>query len=192
MSNNKQQLYIAKRGFTLLETLIAIFIFVLAVTAILSLVGDSVNNTSSLKDTITASYLADEAMDYIRNDRDTISFQHQYNGSQNGDWSTFNAKYSGCFTSDGCELDMFADYVQQCQNGLCTPIRFFTGAAQKYYGFFGPAMNGDITTFERKIRFVYPANASDKFVMIVTVSWKNKTGYTRQKVYIGALYNWGA
>ncbi len=183
-------------GFTLLETLIAIFIFILAVTAVLSLVGDSVNSTNSLKDEITASYLADEVMDYIRNDRDTIAFQKTANGATSGDWQGFIEKYgypsSNCFSSNGCEIDVLQqNYIQQCLSEKCTNISFYDDGITKFYGLYG---NGSFekTKFERKIRFSMPSGATDKFVMTVTVTWQNRTGVTRSKTYIGALYNWGA
>ena len=188
----------AKRGFTLLETLIAIFIFILAVTAVLSLVGDSVNSTNALKDEITASYLADEVMDYIRNDRDTIAFQKTANGTgSSGDyWQDFIEKYgypsSNCFSSNGCEIDVLQqNYIQQCLSEKCTNISFYDDGIAKYYGLYG---NGSFqaTKFQRKIRFSIPSGATDKFVMTVTVTWQNRTGVTRTKTYIGALYNWGA
>ena len=61
-----------KTGFTLVETLIAIFIFTLSIVALFALIGDSLFSAQYAKYDITAQYLAGEALDYIRNDRDTI------------------------------------------------------------------------------------------------------------------------
>lgn len=58
------------RGFTILETLIAITVLVFAITGPLSLVAGSIRSSGYARDSITAFYLAQEAVEYIRNMRD--------------------------------------------------------------------------------------------------------------------------
>jgi Tfp pilus assembly protein PilV len=57
-------------GFTLVETLIAISIFSLSIIALMSILGGGISNTNYAKTKITASYLAQEGIEYVRNMRD--------------------------------------------------------------------------------------------------------------------------
>lgn len=57
-------------GFTILETLVAISILVLALTAPLVIVSQALKSSYFSRDQITAYYLAQEAIEYIRNKRD--------------------------------------------------------------------------------------------------------------------------
>ncbi len=60
----------ARQGFTLIETLVAISILVVAVTAPLSLASQSLFASFYAKDQVTAAYLAQEAIEIIRQKRD--------------------------------------------------------------------------------------------------------------------------
>jgi prepilin-type N-terminal cleavage/methylation domain-containing protein len=108
------------KGFTLLETLIAIFVMAVAFTSLLSLMTTTMFSARYANNEITATYLAQEAVDYIRNDRDTTAFQ-------GGNWNDFINHYgatlgtpSVCYsiTDPGCNLDAFdltpATSVVQC------------------------------------------------------------------------------
>ena len=57
-------------GFTILETLVAISILILALTAPLVIVSQALKSSYFSRDQITAYYLAQEAIEYIRNKRD--------------------------------------------------------------------------------------------------------------------------
>ncbi len=59
-----------ERGFTLIETLVAISILVVAVTAPLSLASQSLFASLYAKDQVAAAYLAQEAIEVVRQKRD--------------------------------------------------------------------------------------------------------------------------
>ena len=67
---NNKKFFKNKSGFTLLETLVAIMLFVIALSALLALVRDSVTSATYTKNDVVATYLAQEGIDYIRNIRD--------------------------------------------------------------------------------------------------------------------------
>ena len=80
-------------GFTLVEILIAITIFFIGVVGIFSLLADSINTASFSVDNFTASQLAQEGMEIVRNIRD-----------QN--WLNLADYSSGLSTCQaGCEID---------------------------------------------------------------------------------------
>ena len=58
------------RGFTLLETFVAITILMFAVVGPLTIVSKALNASYDSRDQITAFYLAQDAIEYIRNVRD--------------------------------------------------------------------------------------------------------------------------
>lgn len=59
------------KGFTLVETLVAISIFTVSLLGIMSVLASGISNTSYAKQKMVASYLAQEGIEYVRNMRDT-------------------------------------------------------------------------------------------------------------------------
>ncbi|HRY62543.1 MAG TPA: hypothetical protein P5056_02125 [Candidatus Paceibacterota bacterium] len=97
-------------GFTIIEALVAISILTIAVTGPLSLASKGISYSSYAKDEITAFYLANEAIDVIRNIRDT-------NINQGKGWLRIPVKQGvvenetditdRCGSSDGCYFDVW-------------------------------------------------------------------------------------
>jgi Tfp pilus assembly protein PilV len=73
-------------GFTLVETLVAVTIFTFAILALMSVLASGISNTNYAKQKMTASYLAQEGVEYLRNIRDTHVL---YDGSSG--WVNFES-----------------------------------------------------------------------------------------------------
>jgi len=71
-------------GFTLVETLIAISIFSVSIIAMMSILGRGISDANYAKKKLTASYLAQEGIEYVRNMRDNAVL---YTGG--GNWTSF-------------------------------------------------------------------------------------------------------
>lgn len=69
-AHKTRRIPIVSAGFTILETLVAISILVLALTAPLVIVSQALKSSYFSRDQITAYYLAQEAVEYLRNKRD--------------------------------------------------------------------------------------------------------------------------
>lgn len=64
-----------ERGFTILETLVAISILVLALTAPLAIIAQALRSSYYARDQVTAYFLAQEAIEFLRNKRDNAGLQ---------------------------------------------------------------------------------------------------------------------
>ena len=82
-----------KKGFTLVETLVAISILLIAVAAPISLIGDSVHRIYYAKDEAVAVNLAQEGIEIVRQVRDTNMLS-----SASGGWLTNLS--NGAYTTD--------------------------------------------------------------------------------------------
>lgn len=60
-----------KKGFSLLEVIVALFILSIGITGMLSLIVFSINNSRESRDIIVASQLAQEGIELVRNRRDS-------------------------------------------------------------------------------------------------------------------------
>lgn len=89
-------------GFTLVETLVAIAIFTTSILGLMLVLAAGIYNTNYAKNKITASYLAQEGIEYIRNMRDTYGLYTAVTGK---DWSNFKAKLAPCNLGNECGFD---------------------------------------------------------------------------------------
>ena len=87
MSNLKTKLN-KKRGFTLVETLIAIAILLISIAGPLVIISQALKSSYYSRDEITAYYLAQEAIEYIRNLRDVNGLQAIKSASYANTWLT--------------------------------------------------------------------------------------------------------
>lgn len=105
-----------KSGFTLIESLVAITILVMAVTGPLTLASKGLTYASYAKDEITAFYLAREAVDAVRNIRDANIKDKAENPTENiswisstGDTASRDNLVTQCTLLKPCRLDVWND-----------------------------------------------------------------------------------
>lgn len=178
---------IKKRGFTLIEAMVAISILSLAVTGPLLIAQKGIGSAVYARDQITAYYLAQEAVEYIRNVRDTnritgawwlsqFSSCQPYN-SGTPSCSTINgtykidARYSN-FTNDGGTPTNYADDTVNASaiavcSGTCGTLSF--DSSTKLYGY-GSGSTWKTTPFTRTITIDNTASNKEALVT-VTISW---------------------
>lgn len=185
------------RGFTLIETMIAVFILVMAMNGLLGLIASSLFSARYAKNEIVANYLVQEAVDYVRNDRDTTVFQK--NGG--GTWATFQAKYSGngCFTPDGCEIEPAntSSNVTACSGTVggsfgalpCRVLNYDDSASNRDFYTYSTPAGYTSSNFKRQVKMsISPTNA-DELDIKVTVEWLNGS-LVRTKISRVSLLNW--
>lgn len=171
------------RGFTLIETLVAILILVTAITGPLTLAYKGFAAATVARDQITAFYLAQDALEYIRFARDT-------NRLSGGDWMTgvggtaSVVDLSNCRSSNNCYFDaagLFPTTVQLC-SGACPFMKFDPTAGTYQY------TNGNTTTYRRTVNII-TVNANE-VIASTTVTWQSVNGVNRSATLFEGLTNW--
>lgn len=172
-----------KKGFTIMETLVAIAILTIGITAPITVVFNAIQSANVAQDQITANYLAEEGIEYIRYVRDTNIIQ--------GDPWLNNLQH--CLSSDGsggdvCNLVLPTDVVNNngdfinCGAGPCGPIEF---DGTFYKGDRGP---GAPTAFVRDIT-INEVIVDREAELVVTVTWTT-SGTVRSFSVQERLLNW--
>ncbi len=101
-----------KTGFTLVETLVAITILLLAIGGPMFAVSQSLKSSYYARDQITAFYLAQDAIEYIRNLRDE-------NALTGGTWSDFTSMSGGPISDCiglTCRVDSSDNKIEPCSD----------------------------------------------------------------------------
>lgn len=135
-------------GFTLIETLVAIFIFSAALVALSGIAARGVSSVNRAKEVVTAEFLAQEGLEVVRNIRDTTTLQ---GGAL---WNEGFASSAGGTNCQNAQCDIsYVGGIQlvPCQ-GQCNPLRIQNGLYSS-----DPAVSGGPnsiveTNFVRSIR----------------------------------------
>jgi prepilin-type N-terminal cleavage/methylation domain-containing protein len=167
------------KGFTLIETLIAVSILVLAVTGAFAAAQNGISLATFSKDQIVAFYLAEEGIEGIRNIRDK-------NGLDGTFWLDNLAQDAGdpCYFGHICKIDSIEDELSECgtEEGSCPVLRQDPDA-----GFFGYNSEWNPTQFRREIELTL---VNEHEVLIaVTVTWSKgliSRSFKAQEV----IFNW--
>lgn len=165
----------AQRGFTLIETFVAITILVTAVAGPLTLAQKGLQSAILARDQLVASFLAQEGLEFIRERRDNNSLA----SPRPPDWLE---GLSACIDPATCTISSSADSITAC-NGACPPLRLDTT-----YGFYNYTGSNAVTPFTRTVRIVRHANGREAKVYS-TVTWRTSI-FDRQIVLEDVLFKW--
>ncbi len=174
-----------KSGFTLIEILVAISILSMAILATFTAVSQSLKTTNFSEDQIVAYYLADEALEYIRNRRDSNAIQH-INALGSGDtfdWLT--GIIPACGTA--CFVDVSAasaNAITACSGSDTASCPFLLyNATNGLYQY----TSGTNTVYKRAVK-VESINATEVSV-VVSVLWTAQS-VTKNYTQTVVLKNW--
>ncbi len=160
-------------GFTLIEALVAVFMLSVAIAATIGLIQSSLAANSYAQAQVTANYLGGEAIEYIRNIRDT-------NFLKNQNWQT--GILNSCF-STGCDVDTIHGGFLTC-SGDCEPLQFNPDLTD---GFFHHVAASE-SMYTRTIN-IENINAHE---MAVRVTIKGASGYFKRTplVIVEHMFDW--
>ena len=170
------------RGFTLIETMVAVSLLSIAIVAPMSLTTKSLAAAYYARDQITAFHLAQEAIESVRHLRD-----HNILLTALG---TPTDILSGIPLNTLFVVSTLDDSIDTaaCVSGTCTPIQI--DPTQTFYGY------GSGWTDTRFTRTVQAQSVSEQdgvpqeIRVSVTVSWRTGTFQTRSFTIRQNLYRW--
>lgn len=167
------------RGFTIIESLVAIGIMVAIIIGAMSAVQHGLSSYLFSKDEITAFYMAQEAFEKVRNMRDE-------NGIKSRNWLFGLAQTASdpCAFGKACMVSPAESAgATLCGSpGSCPPLREDTTT-----GFYGYNAAWPVSPFTREITF--SPVSSTEVAVTVTVTW-SKGGSTRSFKARENLLDW--
>ena|SRR3989344_2445689 len=164
------------RAFTLIETLVAISILMIAVASPLTIAQKGLASAIYAKDQIIASYLAQDAIEYIIN----ASGKNVADGNGWLNGITGNGK---CDT--GCKISTDIDFtstgaIENC-GGACPVLKY-----DKSSHIYSHTLVDD-SPFTRTVKVV--ESPTNEALITVTMSWKDK-GADRSLDFYTRVFNW--
>ena len=186
--------YFNNRGFTIIETLVAIAILLLSIIGPLTIAEKGLASAETARQEITAFYLAQEAIEYVRNIRDTNALQ---NGGQ---WLQ---NLNECLKTSGCGIDV-PDEPQSKQTTECKSsnqdclLYQYVGTTidpvdvnDPLYGIFGHRSTGGwkATEFTRKV-YITEINEDTEASTTVRVLWNTGSFGSRYLDLTEHMLNW--
>lgn len=158
-------------GFTLVETLVAISILSLAISGTFTAVQNGLKSSTFARDQITGFYLAQEAMEYIKNIRDEntlYSINAISTGGVGKNWLAGMSDAPGdpCYFGKTCTIDSFLKIMATCSGGFdsCDNLR-----QDSVTGLFGYTGSWPVTNFKREIQF--QSISANEVMVTIHISW---------------------
>lgn len=102
---NFKELKNHKGGFTLVESLVAIFILLISITGPMLFAQNGLRAAYLAKDQFTAFFLAQDAIEYIKNIRDNNSIAGNFSSKSRNEWVKSFKDGNACFGTRGCSID---------------------------------------------------------------------------------------
>lgn len=170
-TKDSKHLFRKRAGFTIVEALIAIIILTISIAGPITIASKGMASANFAKDQITAFYLAQEAVEYIRNKRDE-------NNIKSVDWL---AGLANCLDGNTCVINAQDNTIVKCINNLCPALKY--NDTTGFYSY----TSGIDSNFTRKVNMT---TVNEKEVAITaTLSWR--TGFTEKTFTVKEhILNW--
>ncbi|MBP6925825.1 MAG: prepilin-type N-terminal cleavage/methylation domain-containing protein [Candidatus Pacebacteria bacterium] len=166
-------------GFTLIEALVAIFIFSLALVSLITITSRGVTGIAQARDQVTAQFLAQEGIEMARNTRDT-HFVQFLNNTPPVTWYT---DLSVCTQNNPCFVDLNGDNYEVISGSSYGLAIAQPPQVDRY-----EATSSSDVKFTRQIYYVGTMSA-DEIQVHSVVTWNN--GALQREIHlVTTLTNW--
>lgn len=167
-----------ERGFTLVETLVAITIIALAMVGPLYAVQQSLNASRSARDQLVASSLAQEAVEYVRSIRDA-----NYLAVLGGGTRSWLQGVDGTGGTTNCATPCIVDPVRGTVSNTIAPLKLTSS------NLYTQQAGSPNTPFTRTVQIAAVPGSTTEVVVTVQVTWStNGKPYT--VTLTERLHNW--
>jgi len=171
------------KGFTIVETLVAIAILSLSITATFTAVQNGIRFSTTARDQITAFYLAQQAVENIKNIRDNnvlFSLSQISIGNPSRGWlyGLSGAGGDPCYFGKVCQIDSLLQTATSCGSAAITtnPPNLCVNMTQNEdNGLYGYNASWGATRFKREIQLENVV-LNREVRVVVTVSWTGNSG----------------
>jgi prepilin-type N-terminal cleavage/methylation domain-containing protein len=171
----------APRGFTLVETLVAITVVVTAMVGPLYAVQQSLNASRSAREQLIASSLAQEGVEYVRSIRDGNYLYVLMNSGSTRSWLY---GVDGTGGSTNCATaPCVVDPTQNTVSRTILPLYLSSG------NLYNQAENGTETPYTRTVQLAAVPGSTTEITLTVTVTWTSK-GQARNVTITERLHDW--
>jgi prepilin-type N-terminal cleavage/methylation domain-containing protein len=181
-----------KAGFTIIETLMAVLVLSIAMAGALALASRGLDTVLIARQQVSAVYLAQDAMEYIRATRDTnclAAYQSNPTASCPSNAWLGGTLTMQCATNQDCYIDTITGTITRC-SGTC-PVLNYDSANTVYT--YAPTNGTTIapTIYTRSIYIQTPVGVhADEASTSIIVSWPSVGGITRSIRIHDDLFNW--
>ncbi len=171
------------KGFTLVEMLVAVAILSLSIAGTFTAVQGGIQSSSIAKDQITAFWLAQEGMEFIKNIRDENALHSVAGQSRNWLAGFSSVPTDPCYFGKTCTIDSPLKQISTCSGGFgsCPFLRQDSNT-----GLFGYISSWTVTNFQREIQF---QNIAPNEVMVVINMIFTDRGKTTSFQVTESLFN---
>lgn len=173
---------IQTKGFTLIETLVAVSLLTVSIVAPMSLISKSLSAAYYARDQIIASHLAQEAVETVRHIRDNNVLRTAL-GEPTDILDGFPIGVPFTVSTLDNSIDAAA-----CSSGTCPPLQL--DPTETFYGY---GSGWTDTRFTRTVEAEAVSSINDipqEIRLSVTVSWRTGSFQTRAITISENLYRW--
>jgi len=188
-----------QHGFTLLETMVAISLLMLSIVGPLTIAQKSVKTSTYTKNRTTAYYLAQDAIEYLRNIRDT-------NSLRGNNWAQLLTIYAPCISAssaDRCFFDTMnppaniinnpkGGLIQRCVEGSCPKLTYLD--AFGYFGYITGTLGIVESQYRREVTITpinTTAEGNRELLLRVDVIWDEGILGGEKKISLyDEVYDW--
>jgi len=166
------------RGFTLVETLIAITILTTAIVGPFAVAQGVLATSYTARDQLIASSLAQEGVEYVRYIRDSNFLTNYHGGAVTWLNGLDGTNGPNCYyqsSTKSCVIDAGAQTVQQCASNTCAELPLYVNSANRYTE---TVVANQTERFTRVVQL--RAISAHETQVIVTVSWNNHGAHSVQ------------